>query len=85
MRNPTDHNILLPRRTILGRLQLVKSVTPVEVRERCDKEAQVNGVSVNDDKFNTTTPKTSYGDWIPEVELNGVTERQKLVAQQMLL
>jgi hypothetical protein len=34
-------------------LQLVKSVTPVEVREKCDKEAQINGMSVNDDKLNT--------------------------------
>ncbi|CAB4033267.1 Hypothetical predicted protein [Paramuricea clavata] len=84
-RNSTDHDILLPKRTILGRLQLVKSVTPVEVREKCDKEAQVNGVSVNDDKLNTNTPKTFYGDWIPEVDLNGLTEKQKLVAQQMLL
>ena len=56
VRNSTDHDILLPKRTILGRLQLVKSVTPVEVREKCDKEAQVNGVSVNDDKLNTNTP-----------------------------
>ena len=84
-RNSTDHDILLPKRTILGRLQLVKSVTPVEVREKCDKGAQVNGVLVNDDKLNTNTPKTFSGDWIPEVDLNGLTEKQKLVAQQMLL
>ncbi|CAB3977641.1 Hypothetical predicted protein, partial [Paramuricea clavata] len=85
VRNSTDHDILLPKRTILGRLQLVKSVTPVEVREKCDKEAQINGVSVNDDKLNTNTPKTFSGDWIPEVDLNCLTEKQKLVTQQTLL
>ena len=42
-------------------------------------------MSVNDDKLNTNTPKTFSGDWIPEVDLNGLTEKQKLVAQQMLL
>ena len=30
--NNTDHNITLPGGTVLGRLQLVRSVTPVEVR-----------------------------------------------------
>ena len=30
--NNTNHNITLPGRVVLGRLQLVRSVTPVEVR-----------------------------------------------------
>ena len=30
--NNSDHNITLPGRTVLGHLQFVRSVTPVEVR-----------------------------------------------------
>ena len=30
--NTSDHDITLPRRTLLGRLQLIKSVTPMEVK-----------------------------------------------------
>ena len=29
--NPTNHDIVLKNRTVLGKLQLVKSVTPLEV------------------------------------------------------
>ena len=36
VRNTTDHDITLRNRTVLGKLQLVKSVTPLEVRKRED-------------------------------------------------
>ena len=80
--NSTDHDILLPNRTVLGRLHLVKSVTPVEVKERCSDKARVSEVLITD-QLHKNTPKTA-DNWIPEVDLNGLTEKQKLVAQQML-
>ena len=83
VRNSTDHDILLPNRTVLGRFQSVKSVTPVEVKEKCNNEVQENGVLITD-KLERGIPKTA-DDWIPEVYLNGLTKKEKLVAQQMLL
>jgi hypothetical protein len=47
--------------------------TAIGKRTRTPSEGQAN------------TPKTFSGNWIPEVDLNGLTEKQKLVAQQMLL
>ena len=80
--NSTDHDILLPNRTVLGRLHLVKSVTPVEVKERCNDKARVSEVLITD-QLDKNTAKTA-DNWIPEVDLNGLTEKQKLVAHQML-
>lgn len=34
VRNTTDHDIILKNRTVLGKLELVKSVMPLEVRKR---------------------------------------------------
>ena len=38
--NTSDHDITLPRRTLLRRLQLIKSVTPMEVKlaSTCDNK-----------------------------------------------
>jgi len=36
MANTTEHNIILKNRTVLGKLQLVKSVTPLEARKKAD-------------------------------------------------
>jgi hypothetical protein len=47
--------------------------TAIGKRTRTPSEGQAN------------TTKTFSGNWIPEVDLNGLTEKQKLVAQQMLL
>ena len=38
--NSTNHDIRLPGQTLLGRLQLVQSVTPVEVRLKDSNEKQ---------------------------------------------
>ena len=51
--NTTKHDILLPNRTVLGRIELVQSVTPVEVKFKEWPKAQtepkwkVNQLSLN--------------------------------------
>lgn len=64
----------------------IKSVIPVEVREKCNEEVQVSEVSVADKKLNTDIPKTQpLGEWTPEVDLSGlIAEQMKLIAQQMI-
>ena len=38
VKNTTDHDITLKKRTMLGKLELVKSVTPLEVRKKENEE-----------------------------------------------
>ena len=82
--NNTNHNITLPGRVVLGRLQLVRSVTPVEVRfkdpetptpcERppCKQDAPAEKIESN-------------LSWLPEVDLSGPTAEQKEQAKQLLV
>ena len=88
VRNSTDHDIVLPKRTILGQLQLVKSVTPVEVKEKCNKEAQVSEVCEAPTAENNSSSDSSkthpLNEWLPKVDLSSLTAEQKLIAQQML-
>ena len=49
MENTTEHDIILKNRTVLGKLQLVKSVTPLEVRKKADNGGSVEGVFLPDE------------------------------------
>ena len=42
VRNITDHDIILKNRTVLGKLELIKSVTPLEVRKREEEESSAD-------------------------------------------
>ena len=85
VQNTSNHDIVLPRRTSLGRLQLVKSVTPMEVKltdtvDCRETESQcVDGLSSatgeHDSKSDTTTP---------EVDMSGLTMEQQKVVRKML-
>ena len=82
--NNTNHNITLPGRVVLGHVQLVRSVTPVEVRfkdpetpspsERppCKQDAPAEQIESN-------------LSWLPEVDLSGLTAEQKEQAKQLLV
>ena len=54
MINATNHDIILPNRTPLGRLQLVQSVTPVEVKLKEKVESSLGENSILEAK--TTSP-----------------------------
>ena len=86
VRNLTDHKIVLPGRTTLGRLQQVKSVTPMEVRMDQEKIANLNPLKVEEQREGRKNNKVENIDgWIPDVDLDGLDESQKVVAQQMLM
>lgn len=84
--NPTQHDIVLKNRTVLGGLQFIQSVTPVEVKlgeiktstENCSSspphEAQSMG-SVNPESVPTHITQLDLGDLTPD---------QKVEALQML-
>ena len=44
VKNTTDHDITLKKRTMLGKLELVKSVTPLEVRKRENEERSADSI-----------------------------------------
>ena len=76
---------------MLDRLQLVKSVTPLEVRKKADSGGSVDGVSLTDEKSEREehitgildeSPKTSGA--VREVDLGDLTEDQKIVVMNML-
>ena len=98
--NNTDHNITLPGRTVLGRLQLVRSVTPVEVRLT---DTEVTSVSLGE-AYQVEQTKPSLVDhckWcsalvvpsemtdyssekLPDVDLSGLTPDQQEQVRQLL-
>ena len=86
VKNVTDHKIVLPGRTALGQLQQVKSVTPMEVQKNQEEKVNLNPLKVEgllENKRNCVPPKANK--WIPEVNLDGLDESQKAVAEQMLM
>ena len=89
--NKTNHDIVLRKHTILGSLQLVKSITPVEVKlaENAGKETQTSAtVSQSQvtmtEKGTTREENTSDDDFLPDIDLTGLTEQQRKVAKAML-
>ena len=82
--NNTNHNITLPGRVVLGRLQLVRSVTPVEVRFKdpetptpCERPPCKQDAPAEQIESNVS--------WLPEVDLSGLTAEQKEQAKQLLV
>ena len=98
--NNTDHNIILPGRTVLGRLQLVRSITLVEVRLT---DTEVTSVSLGE-AYQVERTKPSLVDHcklcsarvvpskmtdcssvkLPDVDLSGLTPDQQEQVRQLL-
>ena len=83
--NTSDHDITLPRRTLLGRLQLIKSVAPMEVKlastadnKECEFQFAYDLSTVireGDTESDVATP---------EVDMTGLTMQQQKVVRKML-
>ena len=92
VKNNTEHDITLKKRTMLGKLQLVKSVTPLEENgleensEHSDDSADEQG---ENKYFSTGVPirpedSSTLTNTLREVDLKDLTEAQKTVAAKML-
>ncbi|CAB4008686.1 Hypothetical predicted protein [Paramuricea clavata] len=78
IRNTTKHDISLKSRTVLGRLQLVQSVTPVEVTlKTADPKSRIPPSTKSTDDVSE--------DKIREIDLSQLTNEQKKVAEQLLI
>ena len=88
--NTTDHDITLLRRTKLGRLQLVKSVTPLEVELKDFPETSQQTETLQSNEINASSQQTDDGShanrdkWIPEVDVSHLSEEQQTIAKELL-
>ena len=84
----SNHDIRIPRRTLLGHVELVRSVTPVEVELKQDSEVTVEqeGTNANTKSDCLTMGQNSVNDdcYVPPVDLGHLTDEQKSIAIQML-
>ena len=93
--NSTEHDITLRNHTPIGRLELVQSVTPVEVKlqERVDKTINSVSATVESDETKQASQFTSREendskDELPKhlkaISLDGLTSQQRALAVKML-
>ena len=82
IQNITKHDIVLPKRTVLGRIQLVQSVTPLDVKlkdntaksEPILSESAKGDIDVNED----------IPSHVKQIKLDGLTESQKRSTLKLL-
>ncbi|CAB4004265.1 Retrovirus-related Pol poly from transposon, partial [Paramuricea clavata] len=91
--NPSNRAIVLKRRTVLGTLQMVRSINPMDVIQSKNTnnntdEPQCNGTEVGVSVDSIGSKEKLMGnrnsDGLPEVNLEGQTNKQKWKVQQML-
>ncbi|XP_054863940.1 uncharacterized protein LOC129348184 [Amphiprion ocellaris] len=79
VQNPTDHDIVLAGKTVVGTVQQIQAVYPASILEGCHSPppASMNHIRVD----NNQAPDDV---WDPPVNLSHLNEPEKKVAQQML-
>ena len=82
--NNTNHDIILPGRVVLGRLHLVRAVTPVEVRFK-DHETPTSCEESPCKQYTLAEKIERNLSWLPEVHLSGLSAQQKEQAKQLLV
>lgn len=90
--NPTKHDITLKGRTILGHLQQVKSVTPLEVKLKEEKSPSIHveespNVDMPEQCVNEGSNMTCEEQpcsYIPDIDTKDLTEEQRLIVRKML-
>lgn len=75
--NPTDHDIVLLGRTVVGTVQTITAVLPAQMLEKATSVATVN-------QTNTQAQSSLSEKWDPPVELSHLSEEQKVLVKQML-
>ena len=91
--NPTKHDITLKGRTMLGHLQQVKSVTPLEVKLKeenspsihVEESPSVNMPEPSANEGSYTTGEEQPCSYIPDIDTEDLTEEQRLIVVKMLV
>jgi hypothetical protein len=84
--NTTQHDIVLPGRLFLGNLQLVRSVTPFEVKLKKEELGEQPGNIETEIESDPAKPSSleSKEPRLPDVDLSGLTPEQRRDAVKML-
>lgn len=79
MQNPTDHDIELLGRIVVGTVQQVQAVYPATILEKPDYYPSVLSSQVNVESEQLTDPP-----WDPPIDLSHLSESERVVVQNML-
>jgi hypothetical protein len=84
--NTTQHDIVLPGRLVLGNLQLVRSLTPLEVKLKKEELGEQPGNIETEIESDPTKPSSLEIEEprLPDVDLSGLTPEQRRDAMKML-
>lgn len=79
VQNPTDHDIVLPGRTVIGMVQQVHAVYPATVfeRSRTSLPVTVSNVGVRKEQ-------APSGEWDPPVNVSHLSPSERNIVQRML-
>ncbi|CAH1276865.1 GIN1 [Branchiostoma lanceolatum] len=80
--NGNQYDVHLPARTVLGQMELIRSMVPVELRKVAEEAKQpTTPVQVNTAQMESDAPDDC---WDPPVDLSHLNDEQRKVAKQML-
>ena len=82
--NPTNHDIVLKNCTVLGKLQLVKYVTPLEVVNKELPEQKEADLSESTEPESTLVNDSDLDAFDPDVNLRKLGPTQKEIARKLL-
>ena len=88
MKNTTKHDIVLRNRTVLGRLQLIQSVTPVEVKLSTDNDEKSLSKLKEEAKIPNNNDDHQTANWpkhLDDVDLGDLDSEERKAATQLLI
>ena len=86
VQNPTDHDIVLPRRTLIGRLKSVSAVVSLpNVNWKLPNSQNSDSPSMQEDsseKVQQSTAEIESDNWLPPVDLTHLEPEQRAVVEK---
>ena len=88
--NTTNHDIVLPNRTLIGRLQLVQSVTPVEVKLhenglKADQQSSNLTGNTESDQEASDRKTNVLPPHLKDINMDGLTQEHRDMATALLI
>ena len=88
VKNTTKHDIVLRNRTVLGHLQLIQSVTPVEVKLSTDNDEKSLSKLKEEAKIPNNNDDHQTANWpkhLDDVDLGDLNSEERKAATQLLI
>ena len=86
IQNPTGHDFVLPRRTLIGRLKSVSAVMPLpNVDCKLPNSQNSDSPSIQEDsseKVQQSTAEIESDNWLPPVDLKHLEPEQRAVVEK---